>query len=209
MPEDIIDVSTEHFPCVAFTDKTAIRVKAEAQLLQDVVASEGWALARDAWNGIGQYLHNEQLTALPERLFDIQAELRAIGLPDRIVRDVSQDAARAEKWQRDGNAPRALEPRPFGSDEEATAAIERARAVKELVAKPGWKLMMRKLVAAAYGARLLLDWCEPKLAKQIQAMIRAYYRPVKKLQEFLDRGVDAEVYFTELQKEQKGRPRNG
>jgi hypothetical protein len=40
-------------------------------------------------------------------------------------------------------------------------------------------------------------------------MIRAYYRPVKKLQEFLDRGVDAEVYFTELQKEQKGRPRNG
>ena len=208
MPQEIKNISDEHFPVVAFTDETAIRCITEAGLLRDVMESQGWALARGAWESLSEYLHNEQLTAGPDRFQDVQRELLAIGLPDRIVRDAMQDAARADVWRRKEDRPQ-RQVRPFQTDDEASVALSNARTVQEMVAKPGWKLMMRRLVSAAYGARLLLDWCDPSMAKQIQTMIRAYYRPVKQLQEILDRGVDAEVHFIERQKEQEEETVNG
>jgi hypothetical protein len=213
-------ISDEQFASAPFTDENAIRVRQEAELFRDVMASQGWSVVSQTWERRRQVLRREQFKATPERLHEIQQELRALDIPLRVIQDTAVAAERAGQWQRaQKQAQEQAQPVPpmplsiaglgqaqakkFAGPAEAEAAITVSRAIGKMADMPGWKVLLRKLAATSHGAHMLLEWCRPEDAHTLQAMIDALYAPIATLQRLLDRGDAAVAFFDELQKEQE------
>jgi len=192
----------------------AARAKAEAKDVIDMMALPAWRWATSFLSDMGRAKRRQLLDLPVGELEDGQRAAAGCEAPFRVVEEVMYRAVIADQalatpveagltgWLAEENG-RETQGLAEYTPETAQQQIEQARHVSNLIAQPGWKVLMRELCAGARASAAMLEHCSSGEASHHRAAINSVRFMLIQMQQVLDLGVDSEAYLRVCAERQK------
>lgn len=195
------DVSDERLPKEPLRGAKAVRARDEAAQMQEMMRLPAWGIVTAGWAKHAK----AQRAALDkaktaEGVRAAQSRLTGGRMPLALVEELLRVGAEADDEL--GNPTPEKPPVPVGSSvAQALLVRQRAQAVEALVAHPGWKVLVRHMVAMAHAASRLKEVCPPEIAPVLDGLRDALTEPIRQLQTEIRHGACAGAWLASHQAE--------